>query len=76
MSVYKGVDLDNDLIFKLQQFIPKGANINYLVFFRDRNKTDIQIRMGDNKKLKDMVAIVYVSLTIMACAKVKVVISY
>ena len=76
LSVYKGVNLDNNSIFKLQQFIPKGANINYLVFFRDYNRTDIQIKMGNNKKLKDIVAIVYTSLIITACTKVKVVISY
>ena len=32
--------------------------------------------MGNNKKLKDIVAVAYASLAITACAKVKAVISY
>ena len=76
LSVYKGVDSDNDLIFKFQQFVPKGANINYLIFFGDSSGTDVQIRIGNNEKLKDMVAVACASLTVTACAEVKVVISY
>ena len=76
LSIYKGVDSDNNLIFKFQQFVPKGANINYLVFSRDRSETDMQIRMGDDEKLKDMVIIACAFSTITACAEVKVVISY
>ena len=76
LSICEGVDLDNNLIFKLQQFVLKGANINCLIFSRDCSGMDIQIRMGNNKKLKDIVAVVYTSLTVTACAEVKVVISY
>ena len=76
LSVCEGVDLNNNLIFKLQQFIPKKANINCLVFFGDCSRTDMQIKMGNNKKLKDIVAIAYTFLTVTACAEVKVVISY
>jgi len=46
------------------------------MFSGDRSKTDMQIRMGDNKKLKDIVAVACASPTVTACAKVKVVISY
>ena len=76
LSVCEGVDSDNDSIFKLQQFVPKGANIDCLVFSGDSSGTDVQIRMGDDEKLKDMVAVACASLAVTACAEVKVVISY
>ena len=41
LNIYKGVDLDNNLIFKLQQFVPKKTNINYLIFFGDYSRTNI-----------------------------------
>ena len=76
MSVCEGVDSDNDSIFELQQFIPEGANIDCLVFSGDCSGTDVQIRMGDNGKLKDIVTVTCTSLAVTTCAKVKVVINY
>ena len=76
LSVYKRVDLDNNSIFKLQQFVSKRANIDCLVFSGDCSGMDMQIRMGNNGKLKDIVTVAYVSLAVVAYAKVKVVISY
>ena len=46
------------------------------MFSGDRSGTDMQIRIGDDKKLKDIVAVACASPTITACAEVKVVISY
>ena len=46
------------------------------MFSGDCSGTDMQIRMGDDKKLKDMVAMACTSLAITACTEVKVVISY
>jgi len=76
LSVYKRVDLDNNSIFKLQQFVSKRANIDCLVFSGDCSGTDVQIRMGDNGKLKDIVTVTCTSLAVTTCAKVKVVINY
>ena len=76
LSVCKGVGLNNNLIFKFQQFVPKGANINCLVFSKNCSGIDMQIRIGDDKKLKDIIVVVYTSFAVTAYTKVKVVISY
>ena len=76
LSIYKGVNLDNNLIFKLQQFIPKEANVDCFIFSKDCSRTDIQIKMGNNKKLKDIVTVAYTFFAVTAYIKVKVIISY